>query len=138
MKSFAVRLEPATEPRLAAALLLFHLVSAAAPWIARAPALLGAVLSAIALAGLALTLAQLPGRHCRLVEARHDGHGWHIRLAGSPHWLPAGLCPASRAYPALVRVGFRADRRRVGWLLRPGSVPADDFRRLKAHIRLAC
>ena len=138
MKSFAVRLDPAADPRLAAAVLLLHLLSAAAPWLARVPALSGMVLSAIALAGLVLTLAELPGRHCRLAEACYDGRGWRIRLAGSRTWLPAELCRASRTYPMLVRIGFRASCGQVGWLLRPGSVPANDFRRLKAHIRLAC
>jgi hypothetical protein len=137
MRSFAVRLEPSADRRLAAAVLLFHVLCAAGPWLMRVPEALAATLSVGALAGLLHTLSQLPGRHCRLAEACHDGHGWQVRLAGSSDWLSAEQGGASRAYPALVHIQFRAGRRRFGWLLRPGSVPAADFRRLKARVRLA-
>ena len=137
MKSFAVRLEPAACPRLAGAALLLHVLSALVPWLARVPPVPAALLSVLALAGIVPTLARLPGRHCGLAAARHDGGGWFVRLAGTRTWLPAELAGASRAYPALVVVAFRAGRRRVGWLLAPGSVPEPDMRRLKARIRLA-
>ena len=138
MTSFALRLEPAAAPRVAAIVLLFHALAALAPWLARVPAAPGAVLTLIALAGLVHSLACLPGRHSRLAEVRHDGRRWTVRLAGSHRWLPAGLCGASRAYPWLVYLRLEAENRRLGWLLPPGSVPAGDFRRLKARIRLAC
>ncbi len=138
MRSFAVRLEPVSSPRLAAAVLLFQLLCAVTAWLARVPAPLAAILSAVALAGLPHSLSRLPGRHCRLAAARHDGRRWRVRLAGCRHWVPAELENASRAYPALVHVAFRAGGRRLGWLLPPGSVPAAEFRRLKARIRLAC
>ncbi len=137
MRSFAVRLEPAACPRLAGAAVLLHLFSALMPWLARVPPVPAALLSMLALAGLVPTLSRLPGRHCRLAAARHDGSGWLIRLAGTRGWQPAELAGASRAYPALVVVAFRAGRRRFGWLLATGSVPAADLRRLKARIRLA-
>jgi len=125
-------------PRFAAAVLLFHLLAALTPWLARVPAALGALLTMTALAGLAQTLSRLPGRHCTLAEVRHDGLRWSVRLTGSHAWLPAELRRASRAYPGLIYIQLKAGMRRVGWLLPPGSVPADDFRRLKARIRLAC
>jgi hypothetical protein len=138
MTSFAVRLDPRAAPRLAAAVLLFHVFAALAPWQARVPAMLAAALAVVALAGLVLSLCRLPGVHCTLAEVRHDGRRWTVRLAGSGDWLPAELCGASRAYPGLVYIRLRAGTRRFGWLLPSVSVPADDFRRLKARIRLAC
>ena len=125
-------------PRLAVAVLLFHLLAALAPWLARVPAALGAAFTLTALAGLVLSLSRLPGRHCTLAEVRHDGQRWAVRLSGSCDWLPAELSGASRAYPWLVYIRLEAETRRVGWLLPTGSVPAGDFRRLKARIRLAC
>lgn len=138
MTSFAVNLEPAAVPRLAAAVLLFHVFAALAPWLARVPMPLGAVLALTALAGLAHSISRLPGRHCALAGVRHDGRRWAVRLAGSRGWLPAELCGSSRAYPGLVHVRLKAGTRRVGWLLPSGSIPVSDFRRLKARIRLAC
>jgi hypothetical protein len=138
MTSFAVRLEPVASPRMAAAVLLFHGLAAAAPWLARVPATLGAVASTVAAASLLLSLARLPGRHCALTGIRYDGRAWRLRLAGSRAWLPAELDAASRAYPRLAYIRLRSGRRRAGWLLADGSVPAADFRRLKALIRLAC
>ena len=82
-------------------------------------------------------MARVPGRHCRLAEVRHDGVGWFVRLAGSARWQPAELHPASRAYPALACVAFRAGGRRLGWLLPAKSVSPAEFRRLKARVRLA-
>ena len=117
--------------------MLLHVLSALVPWLARVPPVPAALLSVLALAGIVPTLARLPGRHCRLAAARHDGSGWRVRLAGTRYWQPAELTGGSRAYPALVVVAFRAGRRRLGWLLAPGSVPAADLRRLKARIRLA-
>ncbi len=138
MRSFAIRLEPGAGPRLAGAAVLLHVISALVPWTARVPLVPAALLSLLALAGLALTLSRIPGPHCRLAAACHDGSGWRVRLAGSRSWQPAELAAASRAYPALVVVAFRAGRRQFGWLLTPGSVPPADLRRLKARIRLAC
>jgi hypothetical protein len=138
MTSFAFRLEPAPVPRFAATVLLFHLLAALAPWLARVPAELGAILALAALVGLVQTLSRLPGRHCTLAEVRHDGQRWAVRLFGSRGWLPAELCGDSRACPWLVYIRLRVETRRVGWLLPLGSVPAGDFRRLKARIRLAC
>ncbi|MBM4218695.1 MAG: hypothetical protein FJ171_03480 [Gammaproteobacteria bacterium] len=138
MRSFAVRLEPTAGPRLAALVLLLHTVCVVVPWLARVPTPLAAMLSAVVLAGLVQTISRLPGRHCRLTAARHDGRGWRVRLAGSRRWLPAELQGSSRAYPGLAYVAFRAGRRRLGWLLPAGAVPAAEFRRLKARIRLNC
>jgi hypothetical protein len=138
MTSFVLQLEPAGAPRLAAAVLLYHALAAAMPWFARVPASLATVLSLAAVGGLVLSVMQLPGPHCRLAGVRHDGRGWGVRLAGAEDWLPAELSPASRTYPWLVCLMLRTGRRQAGWLLAPGSVPAADFRRLKARIRLAC
>jgi hypothetical protein len=138
MTSFGLRLEPVRAPRVAAAVFLYHAMACAVPWLARVPAGLATALTLAAFAGFALTLTQLPGAHCRLGGVRHDGRGWKVRLAGGAEWLPAELSAASRAYPGLVYLRFRVGRRRPAWLLAAGSVPAGDFRRLKARVRLAC
>jgi hypothetical protein len=138
MTSFAVALEPAASPRLAAAATLVHLAAALSPWLTRVPAPLAAVLSFAAVAALAPTLARVPGRHCLVAAARLNGREWSLRLSGSRRWLPAELGPGSRAYPALVCLDLRAGDRRFGWLLPRGSVPEAEFRRLKARIRLSC
>jgi hypothetical protein len=138
MTSFSVALEPAPAPRLAAAALSLHLVVAASPWIARVHAPFAALLTLAALAGLAATLGALPGRHHRLAALALDSRGCRVRARGSPDWIPAELGPRSRAYPAAVLLDLRAAGSRHAWLLTRASVPADPFRRLRAHIRLSC
>ncbi|MFO0336912.1 MAG: protein YgfX [Pseudomonadota bacterium] len=64
----------------------------------------------------------------RRLEWAADG-GWTVdgrqaRLAGS-----------TRVYPGLVLLRFRERGVRACWVLR-GEIPADDFRRLKARLRL--
>jgi len=138
MTSFAVALEPAPAPRLAAGALFVHLAAAAAPWIARVPTLPAALLSAAALAGFAWTLARIPGRHARLAGVVIEDDGWRIRLRGAPGWVPAELGSGARAYAALAYLEVRAGERRFGWLLTPRGLPPGAFRRLKARIRLSC
>jgi hypothetical protein len=131
-------LEPAAAPRLAAAAVLAHLGAAASPWIARVPESGAVLLSIVALLALAWTLARVPGRHGALAAVVLDGDGCRIRLAASCEWQPAALGHGSRAYPTLVVLDLRAGGRRFGWLLAPGCLPPDAFRRLKARIRLSC
>jgi hypothetical protein len=138
MRSFAVALEPAPAPRLAAAAALVHALAAAAPWVARVPVPVAALLTLLALAGFALTLARLPGRHCALAAVQLDGSGCRARLEGARALVPAELGAGSRAYPDLVVLDIRAGRRRLGWVLPRASLPAAEFRRLKARIRLSC
>ncbi len=137
MTSFAVRIEPGAQPRVAALALLAHLFAAAAPWLARCPAPAAIALAFAALAGFAATLGRVPGRHCRLREVAAGPGGWQVRLAGAG-FRPAVLSRATRVHAALVAVEWRVDGRRVGWLLHRGAVPEPEFRRLKALIRLSC
>jgi hypothetical protein len=138
MTSFTVALEPAAAPRLAAAAALLHLAAALAPWLARVPVPLAALLSLAAAASLAATLTRVPGRHCAIAALRLDGRGCCLRRTGSRRWLPAELGSGSRAYPWLVCLDIRAGGRRFGWLLPRGAVPEAAFRRLRARIRLSC
>ncbi|HUG03874.1 MAG TPA: hypothetical protein VML92_05570 [Steroidobacteraceae bacterium] len=138
MTSFAFVIEPASQPRLAAWLLLLHAAIAFCPWFARCPAPLAAALSTLAIAGFYLNLAWVPGRHCRLQAIAVDGSRWRVRLAGAADWQPAALGAGTRAYRDCVLLDLRVTGRRAGWLLPRGAVPADSFRRLKARIRLSC
>jgi hypothetical protein len=138
MTSFAVRIEPGAEPRLAALALLAHLVAAAAPWLARCPAPAALALTLAALAGFAATLGRVPGPHCRLREIAGGPGGWQLRLAADGGFRPATLTRATRVHAAVVAAEWRVDGRRVGWVLPRGAVPAAEFRRLKALIRLSC
>jgi hypothetical protein len=138
MTSFAVAIEPRAAPRVAAVATLVHLAAAAAPWIARVPAAVAASLSLLAVAGLASTLARVPGRHAPLASLVIDGRGCRVRLAGSRAYRAAELAAGARAYPDLLFLDVRANGRRFGWLLPRGSVPPAAFRRLKARIRLSC
>ena len=138
MTSFDVAIEPIALPRVAAAALLVHLAAAAIPWFARVTPPLAAALTLIAVAGLALTLGRLPGRHCGLASLAIDVHGCRVKLRGRQDFFAAELGPGSRAYASLALVDIRAGDRRFGWLLPAGSLPPGQFRRLKARIRLSC
>jgi hypothetical protein len=136
MTSFAVAIEPAAQPRLAALFVLVHLFAAASPWIARCPPLLAATTSLLAVAGLMTSLARVPGRHCVLQGLEFDAAGCRIRLARQDAGLPAAVGPGTRVYAALIVLDLVADGRHHGWLLPRRALPDDDFRRLKALIRL--
>jgi len=137
MTSFAIAIEPGAQPRLAAALLLTHGFAAAAPWIAHCPPMLAAGLSLLALAGLLSSLARVPGPHCLLQGLRQDADGCRVRFLGQDGFLPATLGPGTRATAAFIVLEVVADGRRSGWLLPRGALPAGEFRRLKALIRLS-
>lgn len=138
MTSFALAVEPAAQPRLAAVLFLVHLAAAASPWLARVAPLVAATLSILAIAGLVSTLGRVPGRHCPLSGLAFDGRGCRVLLAGRRRWLRAKPGTGARAYASLVLVEVVIAGRRLGWLLPRSALPADDFRRLKARIRLSC
>ena len=138
MTSFAVALEPAASPRLAGLAVLVHLAACASPWFARVPDGLAALLTAAAIAGLAPSLAAVPGPHHRLAALRVDGAGCRVRLRDAQDWQPATLGPGSRAFAGLVFLDVGAGRRRLAWLLPRAAVPAGDFRRLKARVRMTC
>lgn len=138
MTSFAIAIEPARQPRLAAAAMLLHLTAAASPWFARATPLLAAALSFVAIAGFVLTLRRVPGRHCPLQALAFDDRGCRARLAGRPAWLQAKVGTGARAYAGVVCVEVMIEGRRLGWLLPRAALARDDFRRLKARIRLTC
>jgi hypothetical protein len=137
MTSFAIAIEPVARPRLATLLLLAHGFAAVGPWIAHCPPLLAAGLSLLALAGLPLSLARVPGPHCLLQGLRNDADGCRVRLLGEEGFLAATIGPGTRATAAFVVLEVVANGRRCGWLLPRGAVPADEFRRLKALIRLS-
>lgn len=136
MTLFAVTIEPAAGPRLAALLLLVHGFAAASPWIARCPTLIAAALSLLALAGLGFSLARVPGPHCALQGLAFDAGGCRVWLQRGGRSLPATLTGGTRAYAACIVLDLVADGRRLGWLLPRGALPAAEFRRLKALIRL--
>jgi hypothetical protein len=138
MTSFAVALEPAAAPRLAALALAVHGTAALCPWIARVPAALALPLSLAALASLGSSIRTLPGRHHRLAALALEGRSCRVRLRGSEEWLPAELGPRCRAFAGLALLDVRAGRRRFAWLLPRDAVPPDPFRRLKARLRLTC
>ncbi len=138
MTSFAVRIEPRAQPRLAATVLLAHVLAAAWPWFAGAMPVLAASLSIVTLAGFVLSLGFVPGRHCRLRAFALEGRDCRVRLAGRPLWLPARLGAGARAYASLVLMEVMVGGRRFGWLLPRTALPSDEFRRLKARIRLSC
>lgn len=137
MRSFALRAEPPPAPRLAALAVLLHLGAAASPWILGVPPEIASVLSLAAVAGLASTLACLPGDHHRLAALVIDEAGVRVREGGAATFIPAKLGPGSRAYPGLVFADMRAGGRRRGWLLARSSLPPGEFRRLKARIRFS-
>lgn len=138
MTSFSLAIEPRPEPRLAAYLLLAHAGAMASPWLAHCPPWLVAAASSLALAGLWASLARLPGRHCRLRALAWEAGAWRVRLAGGDGWQAARPTKSSRAYAGLVVVEVESAGRQYGWLLSRAALPARDFRRLKALIRLAC
>ncbi|MGH8197840.1 MAG: hypothetical protein ACRETI_06685 [Steroidobacteraceae bacterium] len=138
MTSFAAAIEPAAQPRLAAAVFFVHFLAASSPWLARSAPPLAVALSMLAIAGFVATLARVPGRHCRLAAIALDGRGCRARLAGEHAFQPAELSGGARAYAALVSLEIVVGGRRLGWLLPRAALPAADFRRLKARIRLSC
>ncbi len=138
MTSFAIAIEPAASPRLAVLALAIHLAAAASPWIAHVPRWLAGLLTLLALASLASTLAAVPGPHHRLVGLRRDGAGWSVRIREGGSWLAAEMGPRSRAFAALAFLDIRAGGRRYAWLLTRDTVAAGPFRSLKARIRLTC
>lgn len=138
MTSFAAAIEPAAQPRLAAAVFLVHILAAAVPWLARSAPALAVALSMLAIVGFVSTLARVPGRHCRLAAIAFDGRGCRARLAAQCAFVQAELGGGARAYASLVSLEVTVAGRRLGWLLPRGALPPDDFRRLKARIRLTC
>ncbi len=138
MTSFAVAIEPQPQPRLAAVALAVHAAAAASPWLAHVPAGAAALLSLAALAGLASTLAAVPGRHHRLAALAVGPGGCRVRLSQGDNWLRAELGPRSRALPGLVFLEIRSAGRRIAWLLPRGAAAPDAFRALKARVRLTC
>jgi hypothetical protein len=138
MTSFAVTIEPASQPRLAALALVAHLAAAASPWVAHVAPGPAVLMSLVALLGLASTLAAVPGRHHRLAELVLDGDGCRARLRVGGTWEPAEIGPRSRALAGLVFLDIRAGRRRLAWLLPRDAVEAGAFRSLKARVRLTC
>jgi uncharacterized membrane protein YhhN len=138
MRSFAFALEPHADPRVAAAALLAHGAASLSPWLAHLDAPVAMVLSILAAAGCVATLRRVPGPYSALAAVAFDSLGCRARLAGALDFAPAEIQTGSRAMAGLVCLEIRTGGRRLGWLLRRGSVPEADFRRLKARIRLTC
>ncbi len=98
MTSFAVAIEPAAQPRLAALALAVHLAAAASPWLARVPPWLAVPLTLVALASLRLDARRRAGASppaggspagCRGL-ARPHARGWRL-AAGRARAAFAGL-----------------------------------------------
>lgn len=137
MNSFPVELEPEASPRLAAMLLLLHLAAAALPWMTHCTRLLALSLSGMVLAGLVVSLAGLPGPHRRLQRAGCRDGRWQVRLQGLDRPYRARVGPATRVHAGWVFLDLRTEVGRLGWLLQRAAVQPDEFRRLKARLRLA-
>lgn len=137
MNSFPVELEPRASPRLAAMLSLLHLAATALPWMTHCSRLLAVFLSGVALAGLAVSLAGIPGPHHRLRRAGCRDGRWRVGLAGLDRPHEARIGPATRVHAGWVFLDLRSDVGRSGWLLQRAAVPPAEFRRLKARLRLA-
>jgi hypothetical protein len=137
MTSFAVTIDPGPAPRLAAILTLVHAGAAASPWLVHCPPALAVPASLLAVAGLGLSLARVPGPHCRLQAVALDAGNCRVRLSGCDAWQPAEVTRATRAAAGGVALELRVAGRRHGWLLPRAGLPAGAFRRLKALIRLA-
>jgi hypothetical protein len=118
--------------------LLLHLSAAALPWGTRCPSGLAASLSLLALAAFALTLARLPGPHCRLQGLVYQGEAWRVRLAGDACDRPARVGGGTRVYAGLIALDLATGPGRLGWLLTREAMDSVQFRRLKARLRLAC
>jgi hypothetical protein len=118
--------------------LLLHLLAAAWPWLTRCPPLIAATLSLLAILGFAATLARLPGAHCRLQGLAFRGGGWRVQLSRASEDGPASIGPGTRIHAGLVAIEVIAGRERLGWLLTRSGMETDQFRRLKARLRLAC
>lgn len=114
-----------------------HLLAAACPWFTRCPPGIAATLSLIAMLGLAATLARLPGRHCRLQGLSFRTDGWRFRQRESGEG-PASIGRGTRVHAGLIALELLAGRQRLGWLLPRRAMDPDQFRRLKARLRLAC
>jgi hypothetical protein len=80
----------------------------------------------------------MPGRHSRLMALAMGARRCRVRLSGRHVWLRARLGAGARAYASLVFVEVVVAGRRFGWLVTRASIPPDEFRRLKARIRLSC
>ena len=138
MTSFAVDLEPAASPRLAFVALAVHVAAAASPWVAHVPGGLAIALTMASLAGLASTLAAVPGPHHRMSALRIDASGCRVRLRGTQSWQRATIAPGSTALADIAFLDIRCEGRRLTWLLTRQAVPAGSFRGLKARLRLSC
>jgi hypothetical protein len=100
--------------------------------------MLAAGLSLLGLGGLPWSLARVPGPHCRLQELRKDAESCQVRFRGLEGFVPGTIGRGTRAMAACIVLEVVADGRRYGWLLPRGALRADEFRRLKALIRMSC
>ena len=137
MTSFDCRLEPRAAPRHAAAAVLLHAGVAASPWLLGVTAPAAALLSLAALVGLPSTLRCLPGPHHAVAAFALEGSRCRLWCAGRPDAQPAALGGSSRALAGLAFVEMRSASGRHAWLLARSNLPPDEFRRLKARIRLS-
>lgn len=137
MTSFDCRLEPRPARRLAAAAVLLHAIVAASPWLLGVPPAAAALMSMAALAGLPSTLLCLPGPQHAVAVFALEGSRWRLRCAGEAGAQPAALGGNSRALAGLAFVDMRSGSGRHAWVLTRSSLPPEQFRRLKARIRLS-
>ena len=138
MTSFAVRIEPAVQPRLAAAVFLLHACAALLPWIAGCRPGVAAVASLLALGGLPWSLAAVPGAPGSLRRLDIDPAGCRVWTVLAPCGIPARLGPRCRVFSGLVALDLRSGGGRLAWLLPRAALAPAEFRRLKARVRLAC
>ncbi|MCC7197931.1 MAG: hypothetical protein IT483_00315 [Gammaproteobacteria bacterium] len=136
MQSLPLAIEPPACPAWQLVAGGLHGAAAAIPWLAGCTPGVAALLSLTALAALPWTLAAIPGRFSRVVALRAERGRVSVRLRDGSE-VAADVLPSSWAARDGVLLRLSWDGGSAAWWLPRTAVPGDDFRRLKAGIRLA-
>jgi hypothetical protein len=134
MNSWNVRAEPAPCRGLIRLAWAGHVAAALAPWVAGCTPAVAAALTATCLLALRITLAALPGPHCRLRALCCQDGEWSLLMSDGRHG-PAQVDRATRVFTSLVVCRLVAGGRRFDWWLPAYAISAAEFRRLKVAMR---
>ena len=137
MSCWRFRSELAAQPALAGGLVALLAAGGLAPWLAGVAPLPAALLGATALVAVPAALRAVPGRYCPVVAMAGGPEGLALGWRDGT-WLAVEPRAGTRVLPGLVLLlaGEPSGTRRRLWILR-GSLPAGEFRRLKALLRAA-